>query len=213
MTTIDRRTVRTRALLRNALVNWMLEKEYDDISVQDITDRANLGRATFYLHYKDKDDLLLSMLDELHDELLARIHQQIRSQGFDGPPPIQLVFEHAAENSDLYKVVLSGAGKTAILTRTRDTIVSMLQKFVTAVGKAPQIPVEVTAVYLAGAQMHLIGWWLENDLPYSVEEMVRMYHLLTVYGVMPMLGIHDPKWGPDADFVGNLLKNGDNAQT
>lgn len=211
MTTIDRRTIRTRGLLRSALVSWMLEKEYDDISVQDITERANVGRATFYLHYKDKDDLLVSMLEELHAELLDRIHQQIRNHGFEGPPPIQLVFEHAAENKDLYQVVLSGAGKTALLMRTRDTIVSMLQKFVTAVGQAPQIPVEVTAVYLAGAQMHLIGWWLEHDLPYSVDEMVHMYHLLTAYGVMPMLGIYDPKWGPNEEMVGNLLEKKDDA--
>ncbi|MBI1297501.1 TetR family transcriptional regulator [bacterium] len=210
MTTTDRRTIRTRSLLRSALVYWMLEKEYDDISIQDITDRANLGRATFYLHYKDKDDLLVSMLGELHDELLERIHLQIRRHGFEGPPPIQLVFEHAAENKDLYKVVLSGAAKTAILSRTRDTIVSLLQKFVTAVGQAPQIPVEVTAVYLAGAQMQLIGWWLENDLPYSVDEMVHMYQLLTIYGVVPMLGIHDPKWGPDEEVVGKLLAKGNN---
>ncbi len=191
MTSTDRRTIRTRTLLRDALVSWMLEKEYDTISVQDITDRANLGRATFYLHYKEKDALLISTLDTLHEELVQRIQRQVQATGLEEPPPIQLVFEHAAENKDLYKVVLSGAGKMSLLSRTRDTIVALLMEFITAGGQMPQIPVEVTAVYLAGAQMHLIGWWLENDLPYSVEEMVRMYQLLTAYGVMPMLGLHD----------------------
>jgi hypothetical protein len=53
---------------------------------------------------------------------------------------------------------------------------------------------EVTAVYLAGAQMHLIGWWLEKEMPYSIHEMVTMYQGLTMYGVMSMLGLTEPLW-------------------
>lgn len=174
----------------------MLEKEYEAISVQDITDRADLGRATFYLHYKDKDELLLSMLEGLYDELVTRIETQIAADHFK-TPPIQLVFEHAAENKDLYKVVLSGAGKTAVLTRTRDYIVTLLVKFMQTLGNPPQIPLEVTAVYLAGAQMHLIGWWLEKNMPYSIEEMVRMYQGLTLHGVIAMLGLAAPQWSEE----------------
>ncbi|MBX2998323.1 MAG: TetR/AcrR family transcriptional regulator [Caldilineaceae bacterium] len=190
---MDRRTIRSRQLLRDSLVTWMLEKEYEAISVQDITDRADLGRATFYLHYKDKDDLLLSMLEALYDELVDRIETQCTLHNFS-VPPIQYVFEHAAENKDLYKVVLSGAGKTALLTRTRDYMVTLLVKSMKELDNAPQIPLEVTAVYLAGAQMHLIGWWLEKEMPYSIHEMVNMYQGLTMYGVMAMLGLTEPLW-------------------
>jgi AcrR family transcriptional regulator len=193
---MDRRTVRSRNLLRNSLIALMLEKEYEAISVQDITDRADLGRATFYLHYKDKDDLLISMLEALYDELVSRIEKQVTLDVLT-TPPIQHVFEHAAENKDLYKVVLSGAGKTAVLTRTRDYIVALLIKYMKTLGNAPQIPLEVTAIYLAGAQMHLIGWWLENDRPYSIDEMVRMYQGLTMHGVVAMLGITDPLWNDE----------------
>jgi AcrR family transcriptional regulator len=188
---MDRRTIRSRQLLRDSLVTLMLEKEYEAISVQDITDRADLGRATFYLHYKDKDDLVISMLEALYDELVNRIETQIAIHNFS-TPPIQLVFEHAAENKDLYRVVLSGAGKTAVLTRTRDYMVTLLVKFMKTLGNAPQIPLEVTAVYLAGAQMHLIGWWLEHNMPYPIDEMVKMYQGLTMYGVVAMLGITEP---------------------
>lgn len=193
---MDRRTLRSRQLLRNSLITLMLEKEYEAINVQDITDRADLGRATFYLHYKDKDELLLSMLEGLYDELVTRIENQIIKDNFS-TPPIQLVFEHAAENKDLYKVVLSGAGKTTVLTRTRDYIVALLVKLMSTLGNQPQIPLEVTAVYLAGAQMHMIGWWLENEMPYTIDEMVRMYQQLTLYGVVAMLGISDPLEKPE----------------
>jgi hypothetical protein len=136
---------------------------------------------------------LLSMLEALYEELVERIETQCALHNFD-VPPIQFVFEHAAENKDLYKVVLSGAGKTALLTRTRDYMVTLLVKSMKELGNAPQIPLEVTAVYLAGAQMHLIGWWLEKEMPYSIHEMVTMYQGLTMHGVMAMLGLTEPLW-------------------
>ncbi len=66
---IDRRVQRTRQLLRDALMALIVEKGYDAISVQDITDHANVARPTFYLHYKDKEELLLSSVQEIYDDL------------------------------------------------------------------------------------------------------------------------------------------------
>ena len=61
----DRRIQRTRQALRKALLELNKEKGYDSISVEEITQRANLGRATFYLHYKDKEDLLVDEFSEI----------------------------------------------------------------------------------------------------------------------------------------------------
>jgi hypothetical protein len=123
-----------------------------------------------------------------------RIEAQLAKYGEHVRPPIQLVFEHAVENKELYQAILSGTGKTAVLNRTRDYIVAMMIKGMQTVASHPQIPLEVTAVYLAGAQMQLIGWWLENDMPYSIEEMVLMYQQLTMQGVVAMLGVEKPLW-------------------
>src|SRR5512147_2280747 len=65
---IDRRIQRTRQSLRTALLALIKEKGYDAISIEDITERANVGRATFYLHYKDKEDLLLEEFSEMANE-------------------------------------------------------------------------------------------------------------------------------------------------
>src|SRR5512140_447377 len=65
---IDRRIQRTRQSLRAALLELIKEKSYDDISIEEITERANVGRATFYLHYKDKEDLLLEEFSEMANE-------------------------------------------------------------------------------------------------------------------------------------------------
>src|SRR3989337_4369074 len=64
----DRRIQRTRQALRRTLMELIKEKGYDSISVEEITQRANLGRATFYLHYKDKEDLLIDEFSELANE-------------------------------------------------------------------------------------------------------------------------------------------------
>src|SRR5690348_13436851 len=68
----DRRKERTRQLLRDALLELISEKGYEAITLQDITDRANVARPTFYLHFKDKQDLLFSSIREIYDDLVAR---------------------------------------------------------------------------------------------------------------------------------------------
>lgn len=71
----DRRVVRTRQLLRDALVSLILERGYDEVTVQDVLDRANLGRSTFYAHYRNKDDLLFSGFEQFAAGLHARAHE------------------------------------------------------------------------------------------------------------------------------------------
>ena len=70
---LDRRTRRTRRSLREALFALILEKGYDAVTIEHITERADLGRTTFYLHYRDKEDLLLEAIDTIAAELIARI--------------------------------------------------------------------------------------------------------------------------------------------
>ena len=65
---MDRRVQRTRKLLRDALMSLIMEDGYDAVSIQDITEKANLGRATFYLHFKDKDELLLDVMEQFIDD-------------------------------------------------------------------------------------------------------------------------------------------------
>ena len=66
---IDARVRKTRDALGDALVELMQQRPFDSITVQDVLDRANVGRSTFYSHYSDKDDLLMSDADEFMDTL------------------------------------------------------------------------------------------------------------------------------------------------
>ncbi len=71
----DRRVSRTRRSLREALMSLILEKGYDAVTIEDITTRADTGRTTFYLHYRDKEELLLESINEVVDGLFTQISQ------------------------------------------------------------------------------------------------------------------------------------------
>jgi AcrR family transcriptional regulator len=196
----DRRSRRTRVMLRDALVALVLEKGYDAITIGDIVERADLARATFYLHYRDKEDLLGSSLEELSDELVARTRGSMVQGTFPPDPPYSLVaFQHAYENADLYRVMLGGQGVGVIVQRVREHLAAHIEgairQLVPLSGlphRETAIPPKVLANYLVGALLGLIGWWLENDLPYSPEEMARMYQAVSVKGIIAALKIEPP---------------------
>ncbi|MBE0697970.1 MAG: TetR/AcrR family transcriptional regulator, partial [Anaerolineaceae bacterium] len=122
----DRRIVRTQFALRDALHNLILEKGYDTITVEEITQRAGVGRATFYLHFKDKEDLLLEQFSDLARDRV-KLLAEIPLTGWDAeynPPylPLLFIFQNAAENAPLYRLVLHGEGAARVTSRLRTII-------------------------------------------------------------------------------------------
>jgi AcrR family transcriptional regulator len=181
---VDRRKQRTQKLLREALIALILEKGYDAITVQDITDRANLGRATFYLHYHDKDELLLSLMHEIITNAAQEITPLADDYIYAGEPPSLLVFQHAEANADLYRAIFGGGGLAGVLSHYRKLSASEAQSQLYKI--LPQdlsIPIEIVAHYLTGALNALVIWWLENDRSLPAEEMARIFHILSMSGV------------------------------
>ncbi len=183
----DRRVRRTRRRLRDALIQLILEQGYEKITIQEITDAADLSRATFYLHYKTKDELLASSLEEMFDELVASMQSFLMKPDLDEhseAPPSLAAFQHVAEYSELYKSLLGDRGVSSVIYRTIDYIARLLRRqFERLLGEEPTrtsaIPYEIVAQSMAGALFALVSWWLENDMPHSPLEMARMYHRMT----------------------------------
>src|SRR5438105_6251027 len=107
----DRRVQRTRQLLQDALISMMIEKGYEATTVQDIIDRANVGRATFYAHFADKETLLVSRLEDLR-AMLAHQQQRARGLGFSLP-----MLEHARAHLPLYGAIVGRASGAFVLQR------------------------------------------------------------------------------------------------
>jgi len=189
-----RRGRRTRRMLADALVALILEKGYDAVTIEDITERADLGRTTFYLHYKDKDDLLLERIDEIASDLTAQINQRIQEREtrslkmFDPEnpednAPVVFLFRHAYENADFYRVILRGEGAARASRMFRSTVNAYLDAYFQKVfTPKPSIPTAVLTNYFSGALLALLTWWLENNMPYPVEDMATMFRRLFFQG-------------------------------
>ncbi|MBK8022853.1 MAG: TetR family transcriptional regulator [Chloroflexi bacterium] len=185
----DRRVIRTRNMLRTALLALIAERGYDAISVADIADRADLRRATFYLHYKDKEGLLLATLEGMFDELVGQI--EAASGGAEGDllaektavETWRIMFAHVAAHRALYRDLFASASASAITRRIRGYLAGRLLKSLSgAPTGALSIPAQVLANYLAGAEVGLIQWWLESDSAYTPEEMAVMAQRLALDG-------------------------------
>jgi AcrR family transcriptional regulator len=100
----DRRSLRTRQLLSDALVSLLFQQRYDTITVQDIIDRANVGRSTFYKHFYDKDDLLVSNIESLLERLSATI--SLGDASHSTLLPSRRLFEHVGDYRALYQALV-----------------------------------------------------------------------------------------------------------
>src|SRR3954464_2396083 len=104
----DRRSQRTRALLNQSLLELMMEKRYDKITVQDIIDRANVGRSTFYAHFYDKEDLLISQFEQVLDFFIQNLERDESTVA----PSMNVVgfFRHVQEFPPGYDSMVWGRG-------------------------------------------------------------------------------------------------------
>lgn len=187
----DRRTARTRKHLSAALIELILEKGYDAVTITDIAERANLRRATFYLHYRDKEDLLLATLGASFDQLavtMAQVHTSDPLAGKATVEPYRALFEHVDANSSLYRIVLNGQGGAAVSRRIRESLAGLVLQTLNSLPREQiAIPPDVLAQFIAGAEWALVTWWLEQDKPYSAEQMAQFAYQLVLDGVRGVL--------------------------
>src|SRR5207245_8167897 len=104
---IDRRIRRTRDRLGDALVELIQEKPFDSITVQEVLDRAGVGRSTFYVHYRDKNDLFLSDADEFFEAMAGLLSR--RGEASDRVAPARELFAHLAEMRRVRRALVASA--------------------------------------------------------------------------------------------------------
>jgi AcrR family transcriptional regulator len=184
---VDRRVRRTRELLRSALISMILEKGYERVTVQDIIDRADVGRSTFYAHFRDKEDLLVFGLEELRAAFQPDAQQAGETHpGKRAPSPTLAVFEHFARHREVWKAMVGKRGAEGFIRYLHGFLAELLRAQLEA--RAPkeqtQVPLDAVVEFAVHALIGLgVRWWLENDLPYSAEEMDQLYRRLTEPGI------------------------------
>jgi len=181
---VDRRLARTRSSLQKAFIELIQEKGYDATTVQDIIDRANVGRSTFYAHFPDKETLLMSGIEDLRAHLTERqrasraLHPNL-AFGFS-----LAMLEHARGHWRLYK---AQAGH-----RTGYIVVQRITEMLTDVARA-ELPRgaskeqrqnnDLAAQFVAGGLMSLIKWWLEKAPDLTEKAIDQKFRLLVVAGL------------------------------
>lgn len=151
---VGRRVRKTRQQLRDALVALVLERGWDAVSVLDVCERADTGRSTFYAHFADKEDLLLSGFDDLH----ARIGE---ARGTVREPFAfaEALFAHAADHRDLVRVVAGRDTEKQMLWRFRDVVRGLVDA---ELGSLDEPVRAITAEFIAGGFVEMLNGWLER---------------------------------------------------
>ncbi|GAA4867507.1 MULTISPECIES: TetR/AcrR family transcriptional regulator [Saccharopolyspora] len=184
----DRRTKRTRRALHDALVALVLERGFTALTVEDIAERADVARATFYSHFQGKEDLFATVTADLLAELGARMRPAISGSavGFTGKPLLELL-RHAREERDRYRIVLRGEGDGKPLQLFLDTCAqATAEEFRLRAernGVTPRIDADLLARVWVGEQVAVLRWWTADDVaPMPAEEVARMLLELAVRG-------------------------------
>ncbi len=175
----DRRVRRTHHALVLALVELVLEKRYDAITIQNLLDRADVGRSTFYSHYRGKDDLLLNSFEQMLEGLDE--HMAASDPGDGRVAPVRELFQHVGE----FKRFQQALARAHMLDRLYQVGIVVLSRTIERklAARNPELqacglPLSVPARALAGALFALLRWWVDHDALYSPERMDEMFHSL-----------------------------------
>ena len=180
MKKVDRRILRTRRMLGEALIELILEKGFDAVTIRDITDRADIAYATFYRHYDGKEDLLIDQVKKVMRSL-EEIAQETGSDYFQVEGI--LLFEHVEAKQDLYRSLLGSKSNRYVIQQLKEMIMDSVRERAYARYKNvkyPAIPLEVLINHTAVGTLELIAWWLDNDKMYSIELMADIYKKLVI---------------------------------
>jgi AcrR family transcriptional regulator len=181
---IDVRARRTRDALGDALVELMHERAFKSITVQDVLDRAGVGRSTFYTHYRDKNDLFLSDVEDFWEMISTLIERS--GEESDRVAPVQELFSHIADVK-VFRQALVASGKVHdVMELGQGHFARSIERRLTRVyGAQGSKPKQFAAFAhaLAGALFGLLGWWINHGMKVSAAEMDKKFHQLVWTGV------------------------------
>ena len=185
----DRRVQRTERLLREALLSLIREKGFEALSVQDIIDRADMGRATFYAHFDNKVDLLVSGFDGLRASLKERQREAL-SAGTGVDERLfafsREMFAHVDEYREVFRAMAGNESGAVVQQIFHKILLDLVRADVKATvprGEAGSIPAEALARFIAGGLFGLLMWWLNGKMRPSAEEMNTIFRRLALPGM------------------------------
>ena len=179
---------RTHKLLHHALMSLIAEKKYELITVQEVLDRADVGRSTFYTHYRDKDELLVEGFQHFKNRLAS-------AQASSAPAPSKpyeriigfslAMFEHVSEYRRVLRALLDSNGETVVRRHLHSALVGVIQPEVKAQlrervsGYCPVSP-ELLTSFLVSTYVSVLNWWLNSKNPLRPKAIDAAYRQLVL---------------------------------
>ena len=182
----DARVRRTRDALGDALIALMQEKPFDTITVQEVLDRAHVSRSTFYSHYSDKDDLLMSDAEEFFEALSTAL--SAHGDKSDRVFPVQEFFTHLADVQPFYKALVKSGKFQENMELARGHFARGIERRLAELPRARSIPAnELPAIAFtqAGALLSLLMWWLDRGMREPPAQMDELFHRMVWNGSCP----------------------------
>ena len=184
----DRRVGKTRKALKEALTDLILEKSYEAVTVQDVIDRADVGRSTFYAHFTDKHDLLMAILADL--EVPGPDTSRWKSDDPAFAWTLEL-FRHFGSGKRLFKAVASSQSgplaRQETIRRLEDLARAELSRL-RAARKLDAFRLEMVVRFLVGTFIGFMDWWMREENEHLPPEVVdHAFRSLVLPGVANVL--------------------------
>lgn len=178
----DRRIGKTREAIKDAMFSMLQEKQYSKITIQDIIDRANVGRSTFYSHFETKEDLLFCCIENQLEMLNQYIVDYIEREG-NSPKLLSVVelFEHIKENNKIMKGLMKADSSDIFFEKVQAYWNSKIEenlKSKMSEDTVPRIPLVILANHISSTLIHLLKWWMNNKMPYTSAQMDQYFQEL-----------------------------------
>jgi AcrR family transcriptional regulator len=181
---MDRRVLRTRDALGDALIDLMLERPFADITVQQVLDRADVGRSTFYSHYSDKDDLFVSDVEDFWEAMSTLLLR--RKEASERVAPVRELFAHIGEAREFYSTLVISGKIQDVLELGRGHFARAIDQRLGALPRARRISPDRRPALghaFAGALFSLMSWWIDRGMHTSPAEMDEVFHQMVWSGV------------------------------
>ena len=180
----DKRVRRTHERLGSALVELMQEKPIDDVTVQEVLDRASVGRSTFYLHFRDKNDLLLSQLEKFLEMMSTAL--SIRKEESRRVVPVAELFAHIGTQKKVYRALADSGRLNDFFDLAQGYFSRGIEQRLRESKRLPKLPQRELAVHafaLAGSLLSLLRWWLNRGAKEPPGEMDELFHRIAWNGL------------------------------
>ena len=186
---MDRRQQKTRRAIYDAFTSLLTEKNYNNITVQDIIDGANVGRTTFYAHFETKDDLLKSVCQELFGHIIAGAMDSVHSHQNANQSVLCHLLQHLQKNDNNILGLLSCKSSDLFLQYFKDSMNELIQnRFVIRRTELSMgIPQDFLMNHITGSFVEMVNWWIKGHMQQTPEELDKYFcAVIKPIGVYPL---------------------------